>query len=1233
MARHLVPTLLLTWIGVSVAVAAEYPRGPVPRGGETFRASFENGPKADLGAGFPEMRAYMSQSRNRPEWQFDFIEGRVGRALDVRPERESLTQARRQIAPQGDTACFKAQGQVCLRVGTISFWFRAPEGAPVLAISSQTNDTHVAPLLALSDTSEEGADPLQGVALRTMRRDYSDARLTLPKTKLSDGRWHHVGIVWDECHGAKVYLDGRVWATNWGRGAYQTGYLSAGRLALGGAAFDEVRIFDVALSDAQVKTLADGRSDVPGLSVLKPDVPAEHRLEQLGWLRAPADHFTAVAGRTLIRRVNVDDARVVLISGWRGVDGRQDSVWPLHYHGYQYPDRRGPLRLKLTPGERFNLVRVTGSIDEASLCVGDAFVKPADARVLAAFTGERFITNFHLGRECSESRVSIYPEQVSKTSRKSTMYYWSKSRELRDLALLDVRPGQTPSHRPVLTYGITDAPPETVAGANRVRLIHWYRPGERIILLGGDEAGPATRAAIEPLRFLHFMLPPQPKDLPLSAVRLQLKVDGWKVGNTVNVRVHDPFNLWRALSDVDVAVGTPGELDLALEFPPTLLPADTELWVTLISRDGGRIRCGRDGSKIVTYGPDLERAKQSYLTWQHRLLKDNFAMLSEPRPWGYIAEDDTFLRVTMAPYDAIARIVQDLHRRFPTDRWLRGYMVYTHPNWKQYWDALPIDLPHDPRVPRWALLQKELLGEFLYFVHWWIDNRQAPNGELGSGWGDDTDLVGDWVSAHFIHDPDDKLVRSQRLVADYCWQNLMRNGLNIRHTDALHAYEDGPNVQPYAALMDYGNPVLWERLLATARRYDGHILTPPKDGKRYMAGTFYSDEQVSTTSRSSKPYHERLILNAGLTLMWYNGHAGLTTMMAEVLDGAERIRDSSARVQHALYQQTRDERLAHRFPNYARNPLWVRLLNLKKCDPQALQELIDHKYELGSTRALGNGNMAPLIKYVAWHYTRDKSHLIPALEYLWKQTYYTMYLYTKTEQSGDRVAVHKNLTDFMYTGGTPGARSHIVPIFAVSYEGLSPEFAAMVLDDTPEFLRWVGFNFEDKPQTGKLRVWNLVPGTYEVRMGVDADGDDRIDGPAETLTLALKRYEAIPITLPSHTLYVVEAKCIRKDVPLYDRCDLAITHEDATREGRALSVVVHNIGCHPSGAFTVEVKDGAGRVVATKRHASLEGVADLQDKKASLTFENMPADGTLEVSARGPAKEITEANNVARIKE
>jgi hypothetical protein len=152
-------------------------------------------------------------------------------------------------------------------------------------------------------------------------------------------------------------------------------------------------------------------------------------------------------------------------------------------------------------------------------------------------------------------------------------------------------------------------------------------------------------------------------------------------------------------------------------------------------------------------------------------------------------------------------------------------------------------------------------------------------------------------------------------------------------------------------------------------------------------------------------------------------------------------------------------------------------------------------------------------------------------------------------------------------------------------------------------------------------------------MGLDLDGDDRIDNSdlAAKLELNLKRYETIPITLPPGQLFVVEARCVQKDVPLYARCDLAITHEDATRDGERLTVVVHNLGCLSSGPFTVRIRDASGTLLAQKTYDGLEGIADLKEKKVALTFDELPSSGPLDVTVHGPDKEITEFNNRARV--
>lgn len=1192
------------------ALAGEYARGPVPRGGRIFYASFDHGPRVDEGVGFPEMH-YAGRFWGRKGWEFAYVPGRVGKAVDLRMESLSEEGKSRVLRPKGFqgylSAAFKAHGFVCLPQGSLSFWLLRGREPAVVTVDIQDNDRW-----ACDPILEFRADA-KSSRLLVSRRDYARRSYAIPGPPLSLTQWAHVALAWDEARGVRVYVDGELRLSSWGKATGPAGYLSTGVLSLSGGVFDEVQVSDRVLTERQVQALAAGETtDAAGPAVA---IPREHVLKRLGW-DGPDVALTPADGATQVRKADLADARALRMAGWRGVDGRHDSVWPLHYHGYEYLNGGG-LHLTLAPGQCYNAIRVVGAIDHAVVCPGAALRQPADAPVLAKLEGRRFVTTYLLPEARSSSAVSVYPDPDRDRS-----VYRKSCRQLHDLALLHITAGAPAWTGHTERYRVTGQAPKTVCGANRVRLIQWYRPSERRVLLVSQQHDTEADAlAFEPLRFLHVMLPPFTVARPLSAVDLDLRVRGWRAGNRVNVRVHDPLNLWRELIDVDLVLKQPERLRLTLEFPATVLPKGHELWLSLVAEQGGRLM---PDSTVAVHGPDLAEALETYRRWQLRLLNDTYAVMSEPRPWGATGFDDTWLRVAMPVYDCIARMVWDLYRRFPEDHVVQSYMYHTHPQESAYWRSLPTTYPKAPDVPEWAVLQKELLGIRLDFVNWWIDRRQAPNGELGNFYGDDTDLVGDWVSLHMLHDPGGKIKRSQRMIADYVWEHKMRNGLNIRCRDALHAYEEGLNVQPFAALLDYGNPVLWERLLATARRYDGHLMTHAKDGKREFRGTHFSDEKVITGRHPQSVMF--LSLHAGLTLMWYNGHPGLKQMMVELFEGEDdKPKDRALGFAQALVDQTSDMRYIIR-PNLKYGTTsWVRLLSLRDCPSSQLQGMIDYEYGTGVE------GIRTLIKYRAWHYTRDKSHLAPALRYVWKKEHYSSYLNTTTEQSGDRIRQHKWLSDFMYLGGEPGSRGRTYPLFCVSYEGFSRQIAGLVIDGERDLLRWVGYNFEPEPQRGKLRVWRLDPGIYRVRMGLDTNDDDRIDLLHEETQMALKRYETIPVELPSRKCYLVEAKLVSRDVPLYDRCDLAVTHEDASRQGRTLTVVAHNLGSKPTGPFTVSVADATGRKLAEQRHAGLDGVLDLQAKRAQFTFGDMQARGALRVTLTGPGKEITDANNVTEI--
>ena len=48
-------------------------------------------------------------------------------------------------------------------------------------------------------------------------------------------------------------------------------------------------------------------------------------------------------------------------------------------------------------------------------------------------------------------------------------------------------------------------------------------------------------------------------------------------------------------------------------------------------------------------------------------------------------------------------------------------------------------------APKWATLQREALGKLKSVIHFWIRERQAPDGQFGGGWGDDIEMWRRWV--------------------------------------------------------------------------------------------------------------------------------------------------------------------------------------------------------------------------------------------------------------------------------------------------------------------------------------------------------------------------------------------------------------------------------------------------------------------------------------------------------
>lgn len=210
-------------------------------------------------------------------------------------------------------------------------------------------------------------------------------------------------------------------------------------------------------------------------------------------------------------------------------------------------------------------------------------------------------------------------------------------------------------------------------------------------------------------------------------------------------------------------------------------------------------------------------------------------------------------------------------------------------------------------------------------------------------------------------------------------------------------------------------------------------------------------------------------------------------------------------------------------------------------------------------------------------------------------------------------------------------RNKMWPAYAVSYEGLGKDFAALVLEQGRDKLKVVMVNLRDQPRQGALRVWQLDHGRYELMTGPDANDDGQIDAMESARTLELARMDAVPVSLPPRRPTVYEFKQVEKLDDIYARADLAICDEEVARDGGNVKVVVHNIGSAPAPKFTVALLDAKGAVLSSVDAAAIEAPVDLMPRTLALTLSMNPNAVRVAVDPAGTVREITRLNNTAAI--
>ena len=757
----------------------------------------------------------------------------------------------------------------------------------------------------------------------------------------------------------------------------------------------------------------------------------------------------------------------------------------------------------------------------------------------------------------------------------------------------------------------------------------------------------------------------------LDGLVLRLPATGLARGKdglaAINVRIHDPLWPQRDLLDVNLRIDPAKPQVLWLDTRDRILPAGRSLSLSIAAQDPAFGAASLKGASVSLVFKPRKDALAEHIADRLEQARDELSFLVEEQP-----------ATRLYPvWDRFERDVTDVLRVDPDNAKARA--LWNEKNHEQPYP--PVTLAPPPSGdPLWAWRQVQDLSLYRQFVDWWIDHRQLAAGqpgagELGGGLSDDTDLVNQWVGLALMGVEPDRVRASQRAVLDATHNNGMWDkGLSHIMADQLHSYEEGINTLAQAMMLNWGEPDLIEQAMATAHQYPRLIRENPA-GHMHFATAFYNGSRMFTQGSLGWQYpYSYLITHPGMLLVSYNGAPQVRSLLLRSLDDwlAHGRQDAKG---HWVYPQdiewssdkgrgTGVGSAIHSFwaawrwthdPKYLRpiepeglaagslNMLFGVNADTLAQVPGGQQLSLDiaagkvktdsHAYDPN----LGTVSDAQISQFVKWQDTGDNAILADLYAGEVTEDRNRMYYLTAAEAWIDRVAVPSDLLQRARMGGVAHLRNNYYPGNLVSWRFAGPDDAQnvgiMIPHGDPDHFKVIAYNMTDKPMIAHMIGGELTPGLWNVRSGIDANGDNTADTPGPVRAVTLEKGLGTALTFPAHQTIVYDFALQKPGDDPAGRPDIGISWRDISRSGNTLTVTVHSLGAKPTPAGQIVVTGADGRELARTAFPALPAPLDLQPKttKASVKLAaGTPKAGlTVRLLLNGDPAEITTANNSA----